>query len=77
MALVRAFGRSRDRGGTYKWPLWVTFGSIVLIIALLGHIWEPAALAEALAEHVALRGLQGESALRPGGHGFPFISHTF
>ncbi|CAJ1359438.1 unnamed protein product [Effrenium voratum] len=29
--------RSKDRGGTYPWPLWVTFGSIVLVIALLGR----------------------------------------
>ncbi|CAJ1389628.1 unnamed protein product [Effrenium voratum] len=27
--------RSKDRGGTYPWPLWVTFGSIVLVIAHL------------------------------------------
>eukprot|EP00434_Breviolum_minutum_P029168 symbB.v1.2.025802.t1/scaffold2528.1/size92917/3 len=33
--VIYAMLRSRDRGGTYKWPLWVTFGSIVLIIAHL------------------------------------------
>ncbi|CAK9075199.1 FIST domain-containing protein [Durusdinium trenchii] len=33
--LIYAMLRSKDRGGTYKWPLWVTFGSIVLIIAHL------------------------------------------
>lgn len=33
--LIYAMLRSRDRGGTYKWPLWVTFGSIVLVIAHL------------------------------------------
>lgn len=62
-------GRSRDRGGTYKWPLWVTFGSIVLIIAPHGGPSE-LGVAEALAEHVALCGLQGQSALYPGPGGW-------
>eukprot|EP00438_Fugacium_kawagutii_P010038 Skav212670 [mRNA] locus=scaffold1227:638645:646172:+ [translate_table: standard] len=33
--LIYAMLRSKDRGGTYKWPLWVTFGSVVMIIAHL------------------------------------------